>query len=220
MSLGQLGLGELASQQRREPVARRDQTSTPLGKIIAVSGSTATIGILPTGLSNAEDARTTVSKFITIHDGKSRLIGVITEISLNLPPFAKEQGYLAIAEVDLMGEIRNAASAPEFWRGVSEYPAMRDTRAKTRAQLRGMRHCIVQCTPVFKNAISVLPSKGRSADFNSLVPKPASPIAPIGGPSVSSQVMLSRSSDADHDTCSSPWVAENAPYFPALVASS
>ena len=63
-------------------------------------------------------------------------------------------------------------------------------------------------------------SKGPSAEFSSLVPKPASPIAPTAGPSVSSQVILSRSSDTDHDTCSSPRGEENAPYFPALVASS
>src|ERR1700730_5085812 len=91
---------------------------------------------------------------------------------------------------------------------------------RARDQLRGMRHCIVQCSPVFKKTISVLPSKDLSADLSSLVPKPASPIVPIGGPSVSSQVMLSRSSDTDQDTCNSPRGEENAPYFPALVASS
>jgi DNA helicase HerA-like ATPase len=99
----------------------------PLGKIIAVSGSKATIGILATGLSASEDARTTVSKFVLIHSAKSLLIGVVTEISLNLPPFAKEQGYRAIADVDLMGEIRIEASGVRtFWRGVSEYPSISD----------------------------------------------------------------------------------------------
>ena len=52
---------------------------------------------------------------------------MVTEISLNLPPFAKERSYGAIAEVDLMGEIRtDAAGAQTFWRGVSEYPAIGD----------------------------------------------------------------------------------------------
>jgi DNA helicase HerA-like ATPase len=116
-----MGLEEL-----RGPAERRDATVAPLGKIIAVSGSNATIGILPAGLSSAEDARTTVSKFVMIHSGSTRLIGVITEISLNLPAFAKEQGYRAIAEVDLMGEIRSADGTQEFWRGVSGYPAIGD----------------------------------------------------------------------------------------------
>src|SRR3954467_12363233 len=65
-----------------------------------------------------------------------------------------------------------------------------------------------------------LASKARSADFNSLVPKPAGPTVSTGGPSVSSQVTLRRSSDTDHDTCNNPRAEENAPYFPALVASS
>ena len=42
-------------------------------------------------------------------------------------------------------------------------------------QLLGTRHCIVQWIPVFRNAISVLPSNGLSAEFKSLVPKPAAP---------------------------------------------
>jgi len=107
--------------------AQRDRAAEPLGDLITVSGSKATIGILPSGLSKAEEARTTVSKFVLIHSGKSRLIGVVTEISLNLPPFAKERSYGAIAEVDLMGEIRtDAAGVQTFWRGVSEYPAIGD----------------------------------------------------------------------------------------------
>ena len=60
----------------------------------------------------------------------------------------------------------------------------------------------------------------RSADCSSLVPKPAAPTFSTAGPSVSSQVMLRRSSDTVQDTCSRPRAEENAPYFPALVASS
>jgi uncharacterized protein len=108
--------------------ARPTDAAEPLGKIIAVSGSKATVGILPTALGAGDDVRTTVSKFVMIHSGKSRLIGVVTEISLNLPPFAKEQGYRAIAELDLMGEIKiDEAGAAQFRRGVSDYPAIGDT---------------------------------------------------------------------------------------------
>src|SRR6059058_2341740 len=93
-------------------------------------------------------------------------------------------------------------------------------RSQLSCQALGIRHCMVQWTPVFKKEISVLPSKGRSADFNSLVPKPGAPTSSTAGPSVSSQVMLRRSSEAHHDTCNNPREEENAPYFPALVASS
>ena len=65
-----------------------------------------------------------------------------------------------------------------------------------------------------------MPSKADSADFNSLVPKPGSETLSTLGPSVSSQVTVRRSSLTVHDTCNNPRGAENAPYFPALVASS
>jgi uncharacterized protein len=119
-------VNEIAVDASRAPAARPG-VSEPLGKIIAVSGSTATMGILAAGLDMADDARTTVSKFVMIHSGRSQLIGVVTEISLNLPTFAKEQGYRAIAVMDLMGEIRmDEAGESHFWRGVSEYPSIGD----------------------------------------------------------------------------------------------
>ena len=97
-----------------------------MGNIIAVSGSRATIGVLATALG-PDDARTTVSKFVMIHSGRSQLIGLVTEISLNMTPFVKEQGYRAIAELDLMGEITaDDTGAAQFRRGVSDYPAIGD----------------------------------------------------------------------------------------------
>ncbi len=117
----------MSSNQNNDQAAPIARAAVPLGKIIAVSGSTATMGILASSMNAAEDARTTVSKFVMIHTGRSNLIGVVTEISLNLPPFAKEEGYRAIAEMDLMGEIRvNESGETQFWRGVSTYPTIGD----------------------------------------------------------------------------------------------
>ena len=70
---------------------------------------------------------------------------------------------------------------------------------------------MVQWTPVLRKLTSVLPSNGVSADCSSLVPKPGVPICSTGGPSVSSQVTLRRSSERVHDTCKSPRAEENAP---------
>ena len=112
--------------QMREQATQRFGSGDSLGRIIAVSGSKATAGILAIALG-VDGVRTTVSKFVMIRTCKSRLIGLITEISLNLPPFAKEQGYRAVAEVDLMGEITmDESGASHFGRGVSEYPAIGD----------------------------------------------------------------------------------------------
>ncbi len=104
------------------------RTTTALGKIIAVSGSRATLGISTNLRDGADDSRTTVSKFLMIFSGRSRLIGVITEVSLNVPPFIRDQGYCALAEMDLMGEVKtDGAGVAQFRRGVSQYPAIGDS---------------------------------------------------------------------------------------------
>src|ERR1700730_15516165 len=74
--------------------------------------------------------------------------------------------------------------------------------------------------PVLRKTISVLPSNGLSAEVSNLVPNPACPTGPTGGPPVSSHAVVRPSSDTDHDTCNSPRAEENAPYLPALVAGS
>src|SRR5437870_1176492 len=60
-----------------------------------------------------------------IRAGSSLVIGVLTKISAR-PPGA-EQRRVATGQVDLLGEIKsNAAGAPYFQRGVTEYPAIGD----------------------------------------------------------------------------------------------
>jgi uncharacterized protein len=116
----------MSLEDSREHALQPQETVGVLGKIIAVSGSRATVGILPTA-PGAEHVRTTVSKVVLIETGNSQLIGVVTAISLNLPPAAKEQGYRAVADMDLMGEITiGDAGTAQFRRGVSEYPSIGD----------------------------------------------------------------------------------------------
>jgi hypothetical protein len=113
----------MALEQAHSPASRQFRQGEPIGRIIAVSGSKAKIGLLALG---NDDVRTTVSKFVMVYTSQSRLIGLITEISLDLPQFAREQGYRALAELDLMGEITTNATATHFSRGVSEYPVIGD----------------------------------------------------------------------------------------------
>jgi hypothetical protein len=79
-----------------------------MGKIIAVSGSRATVG-------------TAVSKIVLIESGNSQLIGVVTAISLNLPAVAKEQGYRAVAYMHLLRDTTIGDGGTARSGGVSEY---------------------------------------------------------------------------------------------------
>jgi len=46
---------------------------------------------------------------------------------VELPEVAREQGYVASATVDLMGEIKaDAGGTPRFLRGITEYPLIGD----------------------------------------------------------------------------------------------
>ena len=99
----------------------------PLGRVISVNGSQARIGLTGLRNSNAE-SRATVGKFLGIRSSRSLLIGLITEVSALAPAAAKEVGYHTVAQLDLMGEIKEGPSgAPKFSRGVTDYPTIGDS---------------------------------------------------------------------------------------------
>jgi DNA helicase HerA-like ATPase len=102
------------------------QTAGEAGRVLSVRGSQASVGLL-TSLQASEDAPATVGKFLGVSRGKSLLVGMITEVTVEAPLAAREQGYHAAATIDLMGEIkRDAAGKTYFQRGVTEYPAIGD----------------------------------------------------------------------------------------------
>jgi DNA helicase HerA-like ATPase len=109
-----------------------------IGRVLAVNGSQATVGLLPAQTGLADDARATVGKFLSIPSSKSLLIGLITDVSVEVPSSAQDKGFVASAKLDLMGEImRDATRAPHFQRGVANYPAIGDGAAMmSNAELR------------------------------------------------------------------------------------
>jgi DNA helicase HerA-like ATPase len=109
-----------------ENVARPQPAREPLGRVISVTGSQAKIGL--SSLRNvAGETRATVGKFLGLRSGRSLQIGMITEISALAPATAKELGYHTVAQLDLMGEIKeSSAGQPRFARGVSDYPSIGD----------------------------------------------------------------------------------------------
>jgi DNA helicase HerA-like ATPase len=71
--------------------------------------------------------RATVGKFLGICAGKSLLTGLITDVSLRADQSAPGTGDVAVAQLELIGEICNHETAsPHFQRGVTTYPAIGD----------------------------------------------------------------------------------------------
>jgi DNA helicase HerA-like ATPase len=98
-----------------------------LGRVISVSGSQASVGFLSAAKRSSHELRATVGKFVGIASGESLLIGVMTEVSIDISTAAREQGYFAAGKLDLLGEIKeDEAGRPGFLRGMREYPAVGD----------------------------------------------------------------------------------------------
>lgn len=93
-----------------------------LGHVISVHGSQAGVGFPAPSPQQPEEARATVGKFLGIISGNAMLVGIVTDIHVS----GSQQGKpMATAKVDLIGEIRQAASG-RFDRGISRYPAIGD----------------------------------------------------------------------------------------------
>jgi uncharacterized protein len=98
-----------------------------LGRVISVRGSQASIGLPSAPSQGAEETRATVGKFLGIRAGKSLLTGLITDVSLRADQAAPGAGDVAVAQLELIGEICNHKTAsPHFQRGVTTYPAIGD----------------------------------------------------------------------------------------------
>jgi DNA helicase HerA-like ATPase len=111
----------------------------PIGRVLGVTGAHATVGLLPVQPGLRDEDRATVGKYLVIHSGRSVLIGLITDVSVELPSTARDKGFVATARLDLMGEILREATSrgSRFQRGVASYPVIGDNVAMmSNAELR------------------------------------------------------------------------------------
>jgi DNA helicase HerA-like ATPase len=105
------------------PVSATPSAGEPLGRVISVRGSQASVGLPAPPPGGSGQPSATVGKFLGIRSVNSLLIGVITDVSVQT--LAREHGYHATALLDLVGEIKEHGTAlAYFQRGVSEYPAI------------------------------------------------------------------------------------------------
>ncbi|WP_456623009.1 ATP-binding protein [Bradyrhizobium sp. P5_C12] len=97
---------------------------TSFGRVISVRGSLARVGLLAESQLPISEVRATVGRFVSIRCASSVIVAMITEVSCeNL----SNSDYIAIASVDLLGEILNAADKAKFQRGVTNYPTIGDS---------------------------------------------------------------------------------------------
>jgi DNA helicase HerA-like ATPase len=98
--------------------------ATSFGRIISVRGSLARAGLLAARGMAPSEARATVGRFVSIRCQNSTIVAMITEVSCENLSTAD---YLAIASVDLLGEILSGPAGSRFQRGVATYPAIGDS---------------------------------------------------------------------------------------------
>ena len=112
-----------------QPIKTQDPRSARnlVGRVLSVHGSQTSVGLRTSGLSEPDNIRPTVGKLLGIQTKKTILIGVITDVSVQAMPVAREQGYHVTADLDLLGEIQdNETAKARFQRGVTVYPAIGD----------------------------------------------------------------------------------------------
>src|SRR5262249_36311015 len=117
-----------ALQTAQSPAEAADiSTREPLGRVMAVDGTQATIRLNIANRSRtAEDGRATVGKFMAIYTGESMLVGIVTKIST--PALRPGEGPdYAIGQLDLLGEIKQDGTRRFFQRGITDYPLIGDS---------------------------------------------------------------------------------------------
>jgi DNA helicase HerA-like ATPase len=94
------------------------------GKVISVRGSGARAGLLPSSGLTPSAVRATVGRFVSIRTATSTIIAMITEVSSE--NLTDSDPHIAIAAVDLLGEILPGPVRAKFQRGVTNYPTIGD----------------------------------------------------------------------------------------------
>lgn len=98
---------------------------TSFGRVISVRGSLARVGLLAESQLPISEVRATVGRFVSIRCASSVIVAMITEVSCE--NLSRTDDLIAIASVDLLGEILNADDKAKFQRGVTNYPTIGDS---------------------------------------------------------------------------------------------
>jgi hypothetical protein len=129
----------LANDQPATKHGSSHASGDPLGWIVSVTGSQASARLRGACLPNGADVNgATVGNFLLIRTTHSRIVGVVTKISEEARPIDGKQCDHTIAQMELLGEIKQDTGGPEYFqRGVTEYPMIgNQTDIVTSSELR------------------------------------------------------------------------------------
>ena len=106
---------------------RLKETMSDIGTVLAVRGSETSVGLPDSNWHEMDNTRATVGTLLGVRCGKTVAVGVVTEVSVQTLPIARERGYTVTADLDLVGEIRpDEQGNDRFFRGITNYPAIGD----------------------------------------------------------------------------------------------
>jgi DNA helicase HerA-like ATPase len=99
-----------------------------LGFVVSVTGARAGVRLYKRSSEDGDGSRVTIGRLVAINTGASRIVGVITRVSVSEPEPGVERGGFILADVDFLGEIKQAGTDQAlFQRGVTDYPTIGDS---------------------------------------------------------------------------------------------
>jgi len=102
-------------------------SEAPFGRVTAVRGSSARVGLTITGEFGIPESRATVGRFVSIRCAAGTIVAMITEVSHENRRATDGEHTTVGANVDFLGQLSARGEALRFQRGVTTYPAIGDT---------------------------------------------------------------------------------------------
>jgi uncharacterized protein len=107
----------------------KQDTATPIGRVIAVSAAQLIVLLQPPGIDGAPARPLELAALVKIRTRGSFVFGMISGLRVPLPTVASPEDDLRIIEVELLGEATHGPGGQSdgFRRGVSMFPALEDS---------------------------------------------------------------------------------------------
>src|ERR1700680_5214735 len=88
--------------------ARKPMRNDELGFVVSVSVARSGVRLYKRSSEDGDGSRVTIGRLVAINTGASRIVGVITRVSVSEPEPGVERGGFILADVDFLREIKPA----------------------------------------------------------------------------------------------------------------